>query len=198
MTSVLSEYSAPLAAIMSAARPYSREQNSTISASGHNCKLPVFVGFPVALDPRTGERASVELVVQCTGCSAFWCVMSLRDTSGPDLVWYQKSPWTTRGRESLARRAVAFDAATAYAPPDPTKVDWTRPPRKLNGMPWYQLEFAVMLGYGADLCQSTTQMGHGKIGGPTMWMTYHCVLKLGHQSGHESPSAESGVVGWSG
>ncbi len=175
------------------ALPNKGNPNETISNTGHDCRLPVFAGFPVSLDPRTGERASTSLLVHCTTCGTYWGVVKRRGY-GADLLWVQR-----RSRPWQAKQAVDFDAARYYAKPDPASIDWNQRPRpkKPNGLSWYQLEFPELLGEGENRCTSTHRSGHGKIGEPTVWTTHQCMLKTGHSGMHESTSEYTVMIGWS-
>jgi hypothetical protein len=191
------DLSRDLAALMERIRPVSDHQNITVSSEGHHCNLPVFIGYPVSLDPRTGERASPLLIVRCTVCSTFWGVKRHRPSYGPDLVWVEKRPRMHRTLMSLRALAVDFNADVAYRKPDPMTIDWSLGgPRKLNGMRWRQAEFPEMLGEGAEQCTSHTRQGHGRLDGPTEWTTYQCLLKKHHAGMHEAYSDDSGIFGW--
>lgn len=177
-------------------RPLNSHSNTTVSRNGHNCNLPVFIGAPVSLDPRTGERASRRLIVRCTICSTLWGVRhSSYGFDGPDLVWFEKRPVA---KWLLKHRAINFNASVAYKKPDPTAIDWSlEGPRKLNGMRWNQIEFPEMLGTKLDQCSATTRLGHAKNGEKMRWASYRCLLKTEHRGLHESFSADSGAIGWS-
>jgi len=188
-----------LDAVVERHRPATTRRNSTVARNGHDCKLPVWVGYPVSLDPRTGGRAEAGLVVQCEDCDALWRVVKIRGIvrNGPDLIWSQLRPFTSRGRRRLAKGAVPFNATTAYAKPDPKTIDWSAGgPRRANGMKWWQMDFEEMLGHGVDRCVSTTRSGHGPIGGPMTYTDHTCVLKVAHAGLHESPDSACGAIGW--
>lgn len=179
-------------------RPPSRS-NPSVARSGHNCDLPVWVGFPVSLNPDTCHRAEPGLVVHCEICDALWKVVNApRNMDGPDLIWVEQTPRRMSSRSWLLGRAIRFNVVTAWAKPDPATIDWSEEkPLRPNGMPWWQMDFEEMLGHGVDQCTSTYETGYGPIGGPMSHYTLRCVLKVEHQGLHESPDPHSGACGWS-
>jgi hypothetical protein len=183
-------------------RPISSHPNTTRARNGHDCKLPVWVGFPVALNPHTGKRAEVGLIVHCEVCDALWEVIKAPihiRVNGPDLLWIEQRRLTKRRRKRLMNGAIDFSEATAYAKPDPAGIDWSVDrPRRPNGMHWWQMDFEEMRGYGDNRCESTSRIGHGPIGGLMTYFTHQCVLKKDHAGSHESPDPHSGAHGWSG
>lgn len=190
------DISTQLAQFMERLKPWSSNENLSISRNGHSCRLPVWVGFPVSLDPRTYRRANTRLLVQCEVCSALWGVTHAYDRRGPDLVWFEwRLPrWV---RSLVAAHAVTFNADIAYQRPNLATIDWSDPPRKPNGMPWHRIEFPELLGDGPEQCPSTTATGHGKINDQTNWTTHRCLLRVNHDKLHEALSKDTGVVGWS-
>jgi len=185
-----------LAEVVERYRPRDGGPNPSVAANGHDCRLPVYVAYPVSLDPRTGEKAADDLIVQCELCTAFWAV-ERRHHGRPDLVWAERRPRRRSRIAGLARRATVFNGDTAYLPPDPLLVDWSDPhnrPIKLGGLGWFQCEFNELISYDGAPCLATTDRGHAPPGGPMVTTTYQCVLLPEHKGLHESPCPYTGMV----
>lgn len=187
--------------IIEPTRPPTLNRNVTISTSGHNCKIPVWVQIPVSIVPWKGGRAPVGYIVQCEICKAYWQARSVRARLGePDLIWVQitkvRTNWWSRGQEPTPD--LVFNHDVAWVKPDISNWDWNKgkPPRP-DGMAWWQIDFPELLGTEMDRCNSMCTTRHKPPGAlEYVQLGGRCELLGEHKGTHEAHAIFGGPTGW--